>query len=117
MRALSEYLPIMNSGGEVQRIYAHTLDHVNRKMRSLNSYITTHSSLDQTKIYTDINCNFVICQRCFWSATVFNLIRKQNKNNNGYDRTIDNCPLCSNKNISIISILIHEKESRMLNVV
>jgi hypothetical protein len=81
-------------------------------MHSVNSSnISTHSSLGQSWTCSIINCNFVICQQCFWSATIFNLVKKQNKNNNEYNRNINNCPMCSSKNISIISIPIHDNDN------
>ena len=78
-----------------QCLYADILDEVIRKMHPI-----THSSLIQSWIYNNINCNFVICQRCFWCATVFNVVRKQSKNNSGNNKDINNCHMCSSKNIS-----------------
>ena len=81
------------------------LDEVTRKMHSI-----THSSLSQSWTYSNIDCDFVICQRCFWCATVLNLLKKENNNNNSkHNITTNNCPVCSSKNISIISILPIEK--------
>jgi hypothetical protein len=49
--------------------------------------------------YEDIDCQFVVCQKCYWTATVFN------KRNN---QAIKTCPICCVKNISAYSILIHD---------
>ena len=90
-----------------QCLYADILDEVIRKMHPI-----THSSLIQSWIYNNINCNFVICQRCFWNATVFNLVKKENRDNNErHNRTIKNCPICSTKNISIISIPVDDNNN------
>jgi hypothetical protein len=51
--------------------------------------------------YDDIDCSFVVCQKCFWTATIFSRASKRNSQNMGA------CPICSCKNISTFSILIN----------
>jgi ribosomal protein S27E len=51
--------------------------------------------------YDDIDCQFVVCQKCYWTATIF---KKRN------NQTIITCPICSAKNISAYSVLIHDND-------
>ena len=32
-------------------------------------------------MYNDIDCQFLICELCFWTATIFNLTEKWEKDN------------------------------------
>jgi len=53
--------------------------------------------------YYEIDCQFAICETCFWNATVFRSAVTRNKNktrNNAYA-----CPKCSIGSISLISIV------------
>jgi hypothetical protein len=54
---------------------------------------------DKRCSYDDIDCHFVVCQKCYWAATIY----KQRNN-----KTIVSCPICSGKNISLFSILAHD---------
>ena len=56
--------------------------------------------------YDDIDCHFIICQTCFWTATMFNSHKKGNSQNT----TMSACPICSSKNISICSIRINDDD-------
>lgn len=58
-------------------------------------------ALTSSSIYDNIHCQFVVCQTCLWSVTVFKLVERQRINNNGI---IQDCPICSGGNISLISI-------------
>jgi hypothetical protein len=40
---------------------------------------------------------FLLCERCFWMATIFKSTRKD-------ATTINSCPVCSNSNISVIPL-------------
>ena len=46
--------------------------------------------------YEDIDCHFVVCQKCFWTATIFSSAKKS--------KNMKICPICSANNISIYSI-------------
>lgn len=66
----------------------------------------SYSSNNQiSHIYNNIHCQFVICESCFWTATIFNLVKERDKNNNVHRKTLSSCPMCSSKKTSIISIL------------
>ena len=58
-------------------------------------------TLIQSSVYDNIGCQFVVCQTCLWSVTVFRSEERQRINNNG---NIQACPICSGGNISLISI-------------
>jgi hypothetical protein len=49
-------------------------------------------------------CQFAICKICFWCATVFRSAVQDTKNNNSENNIIHTCPMCSNNNISLITI-------------
>jgi hypothetical protein len=34
--------------------------------------------------YEDIDCQFVVCQKCFWMATIFNSAKKVNSQSKNY---------------------------------
>ena len=55
--------------------------------------------------YDNIDCHFVICQKCFWTATIFSAAKK------GKSQNMSAYPICSCKNISTFSILIHENNN------
>jgi hypothetical protein len=55
---------------------------------------------DQIWAYEDIDCQFVVCQNCFWAATIFNSAKKVNSQN----KSIKICPICSADNISMYPI-------------
>jgi hypothetical protein len=55
----------------------------------------------QSSVYDNIGCQFVICETCLWSVTVFRSVERQRININGH---IQACPICSRGNISLISI-------------
>src|SRR5215469_17869397 len=62
--------------------------------------ITTNHEMDysvNTLIEEDTDRKFVLCESCFWSATIFNSTQKN-------VRTINYCPVCSNKTISLIPL-------------
>jgi hypothetical protein len=67
-------------------------------MRSIMSIAGT---LIQSSVYDNISCQFVICETCLWSVTVFTSEERQRINNNA---NILACPICSGGNISLISI-------------
>jgi hypothetical protein len=57
--------------------------------------------------YDDIDCSLVVCQKCFWTATIFRTARKEHSQN------MSACPICSCKNISTFSILIHDNNNNI----
>lgn len=63
----------------------------------------------QNPMHDEIDCQFAICETCFWSATVFKSVVKRTKNNNNNNNTTKNtsytCPICSIGSISLISIV------------
>jgi hypothetical protein len=67
--------------------------------------MTMHSFKLQDHIwaYEDIDCRFVVCQKCFWTATIFNSA----KANNSQNKSMKACPICSYNNISIYPIFTH----------
>ena len=56
--------------------------------------------------YTD-NCHFVLCESCFWSATIFKSVTQEHKTNA--------CPICFNDN-SIMLIPLTRDEVYELSV-
>jgi hypothetical protein len=81
-------------------------------MYSLNSF-------DQNWTYNNndnnIDYHFAICETCFWTATIFNSVKKRNKyDNTSHKRSISTYPICSSKNISMISIPIHENDTNKM---
>jgi hypothetical protein len=54
--------------------------------------------------YDDIDCHFVVCQKCFWTATIFNSAKEGNSQN----KSIKTCPICSADNISMYPIFTHD---------
>ena len=54
--------------------------------------------------YEDVDCCFIVCQKCFWAATIFNSAKAGNSQN----KNIRVCPICSTNNISIYSIFRHD---------
>jgi formate dehydrogenase maturation protein FdhE len=65
------------------------------------SIMSPGGTLIQSSVYDKIGCQFVVCETCLWSATVFRSVERQRMNNNG---KIQACPICSGENISLISI-------------
>ena len=67
------------------------------------------SSMNQTgHMYNQICYQFLICESCFLTATICKRLDKSND----YHRTnIRTCPVCSSKNISIISLSTNEDNS------
>jgi len=64
-----------------------------------------NTSSIESWIYNDIDCQFAICEKCFWSATVFRSAERRNTNNINRDkRILHSCPICSSGNISLIAI-------------
>ena len=51
--------------------------------------------------YDDIDCHFVVCQKCYWVATIF---KKRN------NKTIKTCPMSYAKNIASYPVLIHDND-------
>jgi hypothetical protein len=75
------------------------------------------NSFDQNWTYNNIDCYFAICETCFWTATIFNSVKKWNKyGDNSHKRSISTCPICSSKNISMISIPIHENDTNKMQL-
>jgi hypothetical protein len=75
-----------------------------KKMHSLNSS-------DQNWTYNNnIDCYFAICETCFWTATIFNSVKNDD---NSDKRSISTCPICSSKDISMISIPIHGNDANL----
>ena len=71
----------------------------------MHSILSTNTSSIESWMYNDIDCQFAICETCFWSATVFKCAEQQNTNNNNSDKGILHCcPICSSSNISLIAI-------------
>jgi len=71
----------------------------------MHSLMSANSSSTESWMYNDIDCQFAICETCFWSATVFKSAEQQNTNNNNSDKGIlHSCPICSSSNISLITI-------------
>ena len=71
----------------------------------MHSLMSTNTSSIESWMYNDIDCQFAICETCFWSATVFKSAEQQNTNNNNSDKGIfHTCPMCSSSNISLITI-------------
>ena len=68
-------------------------------MHSVTSSFSSNSSLVQSWTYDNIDCQFVICETCFWNATIFKFSEKQNRRCH-----IHSCPLCSSNNIYLITI-------------
>jgi len=58
-------------------------------------------TLIQSSVCNNIGCEFVVCETCLWSVTVFRSVERQRIENNG---NIQDCPSCSGGNISLISI-------------
>ena len=74
-------------------------------MYSLNSFYQNWTYNNNNNNNNNTDCYFAICKTCFWTATIFNSVKKWNKyDNNSHKRSIRTCPLCSSKNISMISI-------------
>jgi hypothetical protein len=59
---------------------------------------------DYIGTYEDIDCRFVVCHKCFWTATIFNSAKWKNSKNKG----IKACPICSANDISIYPIFTHD---------
>jgi hypothetical protein len=59
---------------------------------------------DQILAYEDIDCSFIVCQKCFWTATIFNSAKEGNSQN----KSIKTCPICSADNISMYPIFTHD---------
>jgi hypothetical protein len=54
-------------------------------------------------MYNQIGYQFLICESCFLTATIFRRV------DNDYHKTnIRTCPVCSSKNISVISLSTKE---------
>jgi hypothetical protein len=71
----------------------------------MHSLTSQDSSSIESWIYDDFDCQFAICEKCFWSATLFKSTVRQNKKNNArHNDIIHICPMCSNSDISLISI-------------
>ena len=49
-------------------------------------------------MYSDIDCQFAICETFFWSATVFKSAEQRER------AIFHTCPICSSSNISLITI-------------
>jgi hypothetical protein len=58
-------------------------------------------TLIQSSVYNNIGCQFVICETCLRSVTVFRSVERQRIKNNG---NIQACPICSGGNVLLISI-------------
>ena len=48
--------------------------------------------------------HFLICQSCFWCASLL----RSNDNNNNYNTSTKHCPSCSNKRVESIPISYNE---------
>ena len=80
-------------------------------MRPLISpyYYQYHPSVNSMGyMYNQIGCQFLICESCFLTATIF---KGLDKNNDCYRTKLKTCPICSSKNISIISLSTNEDNS------
>lgn len=60
-------------------------------MHSLNSF-------DQNWTYNNVDCCFVVCQTCFWTAIILDLAGKRDNHGN-LDGITSTCPMSSSKNI------------------
>jgi hypothetical protein len=57
-----------------------------------------HYSINSQIEISDVSARkFLLCETCFWSATIFKPTRKA-------ATIINSCPVCSNSNISIIPL-------------
>ena len=65
------------------------------------SIMSPVDSLIRSLVFDNIDCQFVVCETCLWSVTVFRLVERQRINDN---RNLQACPICSGGNISLISI-------------
>ena len=66
-------------------------------MHSLTS--SGGSPFVQNWTYDNIDCQFIICEACFWHATIYRFSGQHDMN-----YPIRSCPLCSSNNIYIITI-------------
>jgi hypothetical protein len=55
-------------------------------------------SFDQNWTYNNIDCYFVVCQTCFWTATILDLAEKRYNHRNP-DGIISTCPMGSSGTI------------------
>jgi len=69
----------------------------------MNYIMSPARALIQGSVNDDIGCQFVVCETCLWSVTIFRYVKRQKINNNG---NIQTCPICSAPNTSLISITI-----------
>jgi hypothetical protein len=67
----------------------------------MHSIMSSACTLIQSSVCNNIGCQFVICETCLWSVTVFRSVERQRIKNNG---NIQACPICSGGNILLISI-------------
>jgi formate dehydrogenase maturation protein FdhE len=67
----------------------------------MHSIMSRAGTLIQSSVYNNIGCQFVVCETCLSSVTVFRSVERQRIKNNG---NIQVCPICSGANISLISI-------------
>ena len=75
-------------------------------MHYLHSSYYHHPSVNQIgHMYNQIGCQFLICESCFLTATIFKRLDKSNDHHRSNIRT---CPICYSKNISIISLSTNE---------
>jgi hypothetical protein len=70
----------------------------------MHSLMSTNTSSIESWIYNDIDCQFAICETCFWSGTVFKSAGQHNKNNKSDQGIFHTCPIRSSSNISLITI-------------
>ena len=66
-------------------------------------------------IYNDVACRLLVCESCFCTATIFNLTKKLDENNQ-HRTAINSCPICSSNNISIISISTNDDNNSNTNI-
>ena len=70
----------------------------------MHSLMSANSSSTESWMYNDIDCQFAICETCFWSATVFKSAEQHDTNNNNSGKGIFRiCPICAGSNISVIT--------------
>jgi hypothetical protein len=70
-----------------------------------SSYYHPPSMNQIGNMYNQIGCQFLICESCFLTATIF---KRLDKSNNYHRTNIRTCPICYSKNISIISLSTNE---------
>ena len=67
-------------------------------MNSLSNSTVEDFTSTNKKSSNSNSCQFALCESCFWSATLLDLPQEKSINN------LYICPVCPNKNISLIPL-------------